>query len=147
VNTQNLNNTQLVEDRKWYIVDATDMVLGRLSAQVASVLKGKHKPTYAPNYDNGDFVIIVNAEKIRVTGKKADTKSYFRHTGYVGNEKHISYKHMMEFHPERIIEHAVKGMLPKNSLGRQMFKKLKVYAGEEHNHKAQQPIKLELKYK
>jgi len=147
VKTEFLNNTDLVNDRKWYVVDAKDMVLGRLSTQVATILKGKHKPTYAPNYDNGDFVIVINADKVRLTGRKEETKSYFRHTGYVGNEKHISYKHMMEFHPERIVEYAVKGMLPKNPLGRAMFKKLKVFAGEEHSHAAQNPVKLELKYK
>lgn len=147
MNTEYLNAEELVNDRKWYVVDAKDMVLGRLSTQVAAILKGKHKPTYAPHYDNGDFVIVINADKVRLTGKKAETKTYFRHTGYVGNEKHISYKHMQNFHPERIVEMAVKGMLPKNTLGRQMFTKLKVYAGETHDHAAQQPEKLELRYK
>jgi large subunit ribosomal protein L13 len=147
VNTENLNAEQLIADRKWFVVDAKDMVLGRFSTQVASILKGKHKPTYAPHYDNGDFVIVINADKIRLTGKKAETKDYFRHTGYVGNEKTVTYKQMMELHPERIIEKAVKGMLPKNSLGRQMFTKLKVFAGAEHTHAAQSPEELVLRYK
>jgi large subunit ribosomal protein L13 len=147
VKTEFLSKEDLVADRKWYIVDAKDMVLGRLATQVATVLKGKHKPTYAPQYDNGDFVVVINADKVRLTGNKAETKSYFRHTGYVGNEKHTSFKQMMEFHPERVIQFAVKGMLPKNTLGREMLTKLRVFAGEEHTHAAQNPEPLELKYK
>ncbi len=132
-------------ERQWYVVDATDQVLGRLATQVAQILKGKHKPQYTPHVDTGDFVVIINAEKIRLTGMKASQKSYYRHSGYPGGLKEESFAMAMERHPERVIEHAVKGMLPKNTLGRAMGKKLKVYVGPEHPHKAQQPKKLELK--
>ncbi len=131
-------------ERKWWVVDAEDEVLGRLASKVAQVLRGKHKPMYTPHLDTGDYVIVVNAEKIRLTGKKAQQKTYFRHSGYMGGEKHIPFERMRAEHPERVIELAVKGMLPKNNLGRLMRKKLKVYAGSEHPHEAQQPEKLEI---
>ncbi len=130
--------------RRWYIVDAEDVVLGRLSSRVASILRGKNKPTFTPNADTGDFVVVVNAEKVKVTGNKEETKVYHRYTGYVGGVRTVSVRKQRETHPERIIAHAVKGMLPKGPLGRQMFKKLKVYAGPEHPHKAQQPEALKL---
>ncbi len=131
-------------ERKWYVIDATDQVLGRLATQVATILRGKNKPTYTPNVDTGDYVIIINAEKIRVTGNKEHQKVYEHFTGYPGGLRQTSYKDMLEKHPERIIEKAVKGMLPKNTLGRQMYRKLKVYAGPEHNHAAQMPEELSL---
>ncbi len=128
----------------WFVVDATDKTLGRLSTELARRLRGKHKPEYTPHVDTGDYLVVVNAEKIHVTGKKLADKYYYRHTGYIGNLKSISLEKLLQTHPERAIEHAVKGMLPKNPLGRAMFKKLKVYAGNEHPHSAQQPIALEL---
>lgn len=131
-------------ERVWWVVDAEDRVLGRLASEIARVLRGKHKPMYTPHLDTGDYVIVVNAEKIRLTGKKEQQKSYFRHSGYVGGGKHIPFTEMREKHPERVIELAVKGMLPKNNLGRLMLKKLKVYAGPEHPHEAQQPEQLEI---
>jgi large subunit ribosomal protein L13 len=131
-------------ERAWWVVDAEDRVLGRLASEVARVLRGKHKPMYTPHLDTGDYVIVVNAEKIRLTGKKEQQKSYFRHSGYMGGGKHIPFTEMREKHPERVIELAVKGMLPKNNLGRLMLKKLKVYAGPEHPHEAQQPEQLEI---
>lgn len=131
-------------EREWLLVDAEDMVLGRLAAQVAQILKGKNKPTYTPNVDVGDFVIVINADKIRLTGKKADEKTYYSHSGFPGGLKAVPFKRMLEKHPERIIEKAVKGMLPKNTLGRAMNRKLKVYAGAEHPHEAQNPRKIEL---
>ncbi len=130
--------------RSWLVVDAEDKVLGRLATEVARRLRGKHKPEYTPHVDTGDYVIVVNAEKVRVTGKKTSDKIYYRHTGYPGGIKAISFEHVRETHPERIIEKAVKGMLPRNPLGRAMFRKLKVYAGSEHPHSAQQPEALEL---
>lgn len=129
-------------ERKWYIVDAAGMVVGRLASQVASVLRGKNKPTFTPNVDCGDYVIVINADKMVLTGKKLEQKYYRYHTGYVGGLKEIQFKRMMEQYPEKVLQNAVKGMLPKNSLGRGMAKKLKVYAGSEHNHEAQQPIEL-----
>ncbi|MDO5015394.1 MAG: 50S ribosomal protein L13 [Eubacteriales bacterium] len=132
-------------ERKWYVVDAEDQVLGRLASQIAAILRGKHKPEYTPFVDTGDYVIVINADKVRVTGNKAAQKTYWRHSGYMGGLKLTPYEEMLEKHPERIIESAVKGMLPHNSLGRQMFRKLKVYAGPEHPHAAQQPEVLELK--
>ena len=132
-------------DRKWYVVDAEGMVLGRLATQVAAILRGKHKPTFAPNIDTGDYVIVVNAEKIKLTGNKENQKEYKRYSGYTGGLKITSYKDMMDKHPERIVEHAVVGMLPHNKIGRQMAKKLRVVVGEDHNHEAQMPEKLELK--
>jgi large subunit ribosomal protein L13 len=129
--------------RDWYVVDAENQTLGRLAARIAPILKGKHKPTYTPHLDCGDFVIVVNADKVRVTGRKLDQKYYYRYSGYPGGVKSISLRDQLATHPERVIEAAVKGMLPKNSLGRQMFKKLKVYAGDAHPHQAQQPKPLE----
>ena len=136
---------EIAEARKWFVVDANDQVLGRLSTKVASILKGKHKAIYSPHQDVGDFVIVVNAKKIRLTKNKADNKTYFRHTGYPGGGKEIPFLRLLATHPERVIEHAVKGMLPKNNLGRSMYRKLKVYAGENHPHEAQLPEKLEMK--
>jgi large subunit ribosomal protein L13 len=130
--------------RDWYVVDAAGQTLGRLATRVAYVLRGKHKPIFSPSVDVGDFVVIVNAEKIHVTGRKLDQKIYYRHTGYPGGLKEITLRNQLQKHPTRVIEHAVKGMLPKNRLGRQMFKKLKVYAGPDHPHTAQQPKPLEL---
>jgi len=126
-------------DREWLLVDATDLVLGRLATQVAMILRGKTKPTYTPNVDTGDFVVIINAEKIRVTGNKAEQKAYYSYSGYPGGLKETSFRIMMEKHPERVIEKAVRGMLPKGTLGRQMGKKLHVYAGPDHPHQAQDP--------
>ena len=133
-------------DRKWYVVDATGYTLGRLASEVAKVLRGKNKPTYTPSMDTGDYVIVVNAEKVKVTGKKLDQKVYYRHSEYVGSLKETTLREMLNKHPERVIESAVKGMLPKGPLGRAMIKKLHVYAGPEHNHAAQKPEVLELKY-
>ncbi len=133
-------------ERKWYVVDATDKTLGRLASEIAAVLRGKHKPMYAPNVDTGDYVIVINAEKITVTGKKLDHKIYAHHSGYVGGLKTITLKKQLEKKPEEVIKHAVKGMLPKNALGRKMFSKLHVYAGPEHAHAAQKPEVLELKF-
>jgi len=130
--------------RDWYVVDATDKTLGRLSAEIASRLRGKHKPEYTPHVDTGDYIVVVNAEKVRVTGNKAKDKIYYRHTGYVGNLKAISFEKLVVQHPERPIRLAVKGMLPRGPLGREMLKKLKVYEGSEHPHTAQQPQVLEL---
>ena len=126
-------------ERKWYVVDASQYTLGRLSSQVAAVLRGKHKPTYTPNIDTGDYVIVINADKIKVTGKKMDHKIYYSHSDYVGGMKETTLKEMMAKKPERVIELAVKGMLPKGPLGREMFKKLHVYAGPEHEQAAQKP--------
>ena len=130
--------------RDWYLVDATGKTLGRLSAEIARRLRGKHKPEYTPHVDTGDYIVVVNAEKIHVTGNKLTDKMYHHHTGYIGNMKHTSLGKLLQEHPERAIEIAVKGMLPKNPLGRAMFKKLKVYAGTEHKHTAQQPQKLDI---
>ena len=133
-------------EREWYVVDATGHTLGRLASEIATILRGKNKPTYTPHIDTGDNVIVINAEKIKVTGKKLDQKIYYHHSDYVGGMKETTLKEMMEKKPERVIELAVKGMLPKGPLGRQMIKKLHVYAGAEHNHAAQQPKALEIKY-
>ena len=129
-------------ERKWYVVDATDMVLGRLASQVAMVLRGKNKPTFTPNVDTGDYVIIINADKVRLTGKKLEKKYYRYHTGYIGGLKEVQYKKLMAEKPEFVVYKAVKVMLPKNAIGRTMIKKLHVYAGNEHNHQAQQPVEL-----
>ncbi|NKB46777.1 MAG: 50S ribosomal protein L13 [Legionellales bacterium] len=129
--------------RNWLVFDAQDKVLGRLAARVAHRLRGKHKPEYTPHVDTGDYIIIVNADKIRVTGNKRSDKMYYRHSGYPGGLKSISFEKLIDKQPEKIIELAVKGMLPKNPLGRAMFRKLKVYAGAEHPHAAQQPIMIE----
>ena len=126
-------------ERKWYVVDATDMTLGRLASEVAKVLRGKNKPIFTPHMDTGDYVIIVNAAKVKVTGKKLDQKIYYRHSGYVGGMKETTLREMMAKKPERVIELAVKGMLPKGPLGRQMYRKLHVYAGPEHEQTAQKP--------
>ena len=132
------------ENREWYVVDATGKTLGRLATQIATVLRGKHKPIYAPNLDTGDFVIIINADKIHVTGNRMDDKVYYRHSGYNGGLTAITLRDQLKRFPNRPIEDAIRGMLPKNALGRAMFKKLKVYAGSEHPHAAQQPKILEL---
>ena len=126
-------------DRKWYVVDAEGKTLGRLASEVAKVLRGKNKPIFTPHIDTGDYVIVVNAEKIKVTGKKLDQKVYYRHSGYVGGIKETTLKEMLNKHPERVIEFAVKGMLPKGPLGREMYTKLFVYAGPDHKHEAQKP--------
>ncbi len=126
-------------ERKWYVVDAEGQTLGRLSSQIASVLRGKNKPTYTPNADTGDYVIVINAEKVKVTGNKLDQKIYYHHSEYVGGMKETTLKEMLKTHPERVVEHAVKGMLPKGPLGRQMYTKLFVYTGSEHKHQAQKP--------
>lgn len=131
-------------ERSWYVVDASGQTLGRLASEVAQVIRGKHKPIYSPSIDVGDYVIVVNAEKIHVTGQKLDQKMYYRHSGYPGGIKEMTLGRMLEEHPTRVIELAVKGMLPKNKLGRKMIKKLKVYAGSEHPHQAQQPEAMEL---
>jgi len=125
--------------RDWYVIDAADKTLGRLCTELARRLRGKHKPEYTPHFDAGDYLVVINAEKIRVTGNKLEDKMYHRHTGYIGNLKSTNLNRLLAEHPERAIEHAVKGMLPKNPLGRAMFKKLKVYAGAQHPHEAQQP--------
>jgi large subunit ribosomal protein L13 len=130
--------------RDWFVVDATDKTLGRLSTEIARRLRGKHKAEYTPHVDTGDYIVVVNAEKIRVTGNKRKDKMYHRHTGYVGNLKSIPLDKLLEEHPERALQFAVKGMLPRNPLGRKMFSKLKVYAGPQHEHAAQQPIPLEI---
>ena len=126
-------------ERKWYVVDADGQTLGRLASEVAKVLRGKNKPIYTPHIDTGDYVIVVNADKIKVTGKKLDQKIYYRHSDYVGGMKETTLREMMDKKPERVIELAVKGMLPKGPLGSAMIKKLHVYAGPEHNHAAQKP--------
>ncbi|MCI8857967.1 MAG: 50S ribosomal protein L13 [Lachnospiraceae bacterium] len=126
-------------ERKWYVVDAEGKTLGRLASEIAKVLRGKHKPIYTPHMDTGDYVIVINAEKVKVTGKKLDQKIYYHHSGYVGGMKETTLKKMLADKPERVIELAVKGMLPKGPLGRQMYKKLFVYAGPEHKHEAQKP--------
>ncbi len=131
-------------ERRWYVVDAEGKTLGRLSSQVAAILRGKHKPTYSPSVDCGDFVIVVNADKIAVTGQRMEQKKYYRHSGYPGGLREFSLREQLNRHPTRPIELAVRGMLPKNRLGRKMIKKLKVYAGPDHPHQAQQPEALEL---
>lgn len=130
-------------ERKWYVVDAADKTLGRLASEVAAVLRGKHKPIYTPFIDTGDYVIVINADKVKFTGKKLDQKLYYKHSEYVGGFKSTDLRTMMDKKPEEVMKLAVKGMLPKNALGRQMFKKLFVYAGSEHNHQAQAPEVLE----
>ncbi|NCF15023.1 MAG: 50S ribosomal protein L13 [Gammaproteobacteria bacterium] len=130
--------------RDWYVVDATNKTLGRLSTEIAHRLRGKHKPEYTPHVDTGDYIVVVNAEKVRVTGNKLQDKMYHHHTGYVGNLKSVPLQKMLDEHPERVIEKAVKGMLPRGPLGRQMYSKLRVFVGPEHTHAAQQPIPLEV---
>ncbi len=131
-------------DRKWLVVDAEGKVLGRLASEIVNVLRGKHKPTYSPHMDMGDHVIVVNADKVRLTGRKAEQKVYYRHTGYPGGIRSTSVKRLLAEHPERVLQKAVRGMLPHNILGRQMFRKLKVYAGPDHRHSAQQPQPLDI---
>lgn len=130
-------------ERQWFVVDADGQTLGRLASQIAAVLRGKHKPTYNPSVDTGDFVVVVNAEKIHTTGRRLDQKKYYSHSGYMGGIKERTLREQLERYPERVIQDAVKGMLPKNVLGRKMLRKLKVYAGPQHPHHAQQPEPLE----
>lgn len=130
--------------RQWHVIDATDVVLGRLASQAAILLRGKHKPQYAPHVDTGDFVVVVNADKIALSGTKRDTKFAYRHSGYPGGLRRRSYGELLDTRPEKVVELAVKGMLPHNSLGRKMLSKLKVYAGSEHPHAAQQPVSYEI---
>ncbi|NIV18623.1 MAG: 50S ribosomal protein L13 [Woeseiaceae bacterium] len=130
--------------RDWFVVDATGKTLGRLSTEIAHRLRGKHKPEYTPHVDTGDYIVVVNAEKIRVTGNKLKDKMYHRHTGYIGNLKSTNLETLLEEHPERALQYAVKGMLPRGPLGRKMLTKLRVFAGPEHDHAAQQPIPLEV---
>ena len=130
--------------RDWFVVDAEGKTLGRMAAEIAKRLRGKHKPEYTPHVDTGDYIVVINAEKVRVTGRKATDKMYYHHTGYIGGIKSISFEKLIEKAPERTIETAVKGMMPKGPLGRAMFKKLKVYAGTEHPHTAQQPQELNI---
>lgn len=131
-------------ERQWYVIDATGVVLGRLASQIATLLRGKHKPIFAPHVDTGDFVIVVNADKVVLTGKKLEQKKAYRHSGYPGGLRAMSYSELMQKRPERVVEKAVRGMLPKNSLGRKMAKKLKVYAGPDHPHQAQKPVPFEI---
>jgi len=131
-------------ERRWWLVDAEGKTLGRLATRVAGILRGKHKPMYTPHLDVGDYVVVINAEKVALTGRKADQKTYFTHSGYMGSEKHIPFRRMIATRPDRVVELAVKGMLPKNSLGRHMRKKLKVYAGAAHPHQGQQPQDLDV---
>lgn len=135
---------EIQESKKWYVVDASEQVLGRMASQIAHILRGKNKPFFSPHQDAGDFVVVVNAEKVRLTGNKMEQKNYFRHSGYPGGEIVTPISLMLKRHPERVVEYAVKNMLPKNALGRKMFKKLKVYAGPDHPHKAQGPEELKL---
>ena len=135
--TFSLKNTEVVRD--WVIFDASDKVLGRLATKIADKLRGKDKPTFTPHVDGGDFVVVINAEKVKITGNKADQKKYYKHSLYPGGLREKSYKEVLENNPERIIENAVKGMLPKNKLGKSIFKKLKVYSGSEHPHESQNP--------
>ncbi len=130
--------------RDWFVVDADGKTLGRLASEIARRLRGKHKPEYTPHVDTGDYIVVINAKKIRVTGNKAKDKMYYKHTGYIGNLKATNFTKMIQEHPERVLKLAVKGMLPKNPLGRAMFKKMKVFADSEHNHQAQQPQVLEI---
>ena len=130
--------------RNWYVVDAQGQTLGRLASQIVTILRGKHKPIFTPHVDCGDFVVVVNAEKIHVTGQKQEQKKYYRHSGYPGGLKEVTLRQQLQKFPERVLESAVRGMLPKNRLGRRVFKKLKVYSGPDHPHKAQQPEPLEL---
>ncbi len=131
-------------ERKWYVVDAEGKTLGRMASAVAAILRGKNKPTYTPHVDCGDYVIIINADKVAVTGKKRQEKIYKRHTGYPGGLRELTFEQLMEKHPEEVVRHAVKGMMPNGKLGRKMFKKLKVYAGPEHDHAAQKPEVLDI---
>lgn len=131
-------------EKNWYVVNAENKVLGRLAAEIANRLRGKHKPSFSTFIDNGDFIVVTNADKIKLTGAKWEDKKYYRHTGYMGGIKEINAEELMEKHPTRLLEKAVSGMLPKNKLGRAQFKKLKIYAGSEHPHSAQQPVELDI---
>jgi large subunit ribosomal protein L13 len=131
-------------NKDWYVIDATDVVLGRLASKVAHMLKGKHKPQYQPHTDEGDYIIVINAKKIRVTGNKLSDKNYYKHTGYIGNMKETPLGKMLDKKPDFVIKNAVKGMLPKNPLGRSMIKKLKIYDNENHGHNARKPVTLEV---
>lgn len=131
-------------ERDWYVIDATGQTLGRLASEIARRLRGKHKPEFTPHVDTGDYIVVINSAKVRVTGKKRTDKVYYRHTGYIGNMRETTLEEMLQTHPERVIELAVKGMLPRTPLGRAMFRKLKVYAGSDHPHEAQQPKQLAL---
>ena len=142
--TVSLTKEQANAQRGWVLVDAKDQTLGRLSTRVATLLRGKHKPDWTPHVDNGEYVVVINAERIVLTGRKLSDKKYYRHSGYPGHLKEVSAGRMLETHPERVIEHAVRGMLPKNKLGRSLLQKLKVYAGDKHPHQAQQPEAIEL---
>ncbi len=130
--------------RQWFVIDAEGKTLGKVATEAAHRLRGKHKPTYTPHVDTGDYIVVINAEKVEVTGNKFKNKMYYRHTGYIGNLKETNFEKLQQTHPERIIELAVKGMLPKNILGREMFRKLRVFAGKDHDHTAQQPTLLEI---
>jgi large subunit ribosomal protein L13 len=132
-------------ERQWFVVDAEGQTLGRIASEIAKIIKGKHKPIYSPSVDCGDYVIVINAEKIKVTGRRLDQKMYYRHSGYMGGLTEISLRDQLEKHPTRVLDSAVRGMLPKNALGRKMAKKLKLYAGTEHPHQAQQPVALDLR--
>lgn len=142
--TYNAKPAEAMEARSWWVVDAEGQPLGRVASKIATILRGKHKPTFTPHVDTGDFVVVINAAKVKATGRKLDQKNYHRHSGYVGHLKTTTLRDTLERHPEMPIRQAVKGMLPKNILGRQLLKKLKVYAGSEHPHAAQQPQQLSL---
>lgn len=142
--TVSLTKEKANAQRGWVLVDAKDQTLGRLSTRVATLLRGKHKPDWTPHVDNGEYVVIINAERIVLTGRKLSDKKYYRHSGYPGHLKEVSAGRMLETHPERVIEHAVRGMLPKNKLGRSLLQKLKVYAGDKHPHEAQRPEPIQL---
>jgi large subunit ribosomal protein L13 len=141
--TEYVKNDEILQNRKWYLVDASDYILGRLASNVAKIIRGKNKPEFAPHQDTGDFVIVINADKVQLSGKKMDQKTYFQHSGYPGGGKETPYRTMIVKKPEFVIEQAVRLMLPKNALGRKMIKKLKVYAGDKHPHEAQQPEKIQ----
>ncbi len=143
--TFSLPREKAIEERKWYVIDATDQVLGRLATTIANRLRGKHKPDYTPHVDNGDFIVVINADKVKVTGRKLKQKKYYHHSGYPGGIKEISLEKLLQTKPERVIYKAVKGMLPKNRLARAQLKKLKIFAGPDHPHQAQKPISLDLK--
>ncbi len=142
--TVSLTKEKANAQRGWVLVDAKDQTLGRLSTRVATLLRGKHKPDWTPHVDNGEYVVVINAERIVLTGRKLSDKKYYRHSGYPGHLKEVSAGRMLETHPERVIEHAVRGMLPKNKLGRSLLQKLKVYAGDKHPHEAQRPEPIQL---
>lgn len=143
--TPTVSPAQIEESRKWYLIDAEGMVVGRLATTVAQLLKGKHKPIYTPHLDTGDFVVVINADRVRLSGRKAYQKEYFHHTGYPGGGKTETFNEVMSSKPERVLERAIRGMLPHNRLGRKMFKKVKIYAGSDHPHKAQKPENFEVK--